>query len=99
MPIASPGDGSKGSIGSQLLSDIRTLCSGFWRRGQHLHASQLREIRVSFPKRVMSKLRSRAKKELVRQGVDRRKLLRQGLSMLIVLKGKVSTAWKAIEHD
>lgn len=36
----------------------------------------------------MSKLRSKAKKELVRQGAGRRNLLRQGLSMFIVLKGK-----------
>lgn len=36
----------------------------------------------------MSKLRSKAKKELVRQGAGRRRLLRQGLSMFIVLKGK-----------
>lgn len=49
-------------------------------------------FKVSFPEEMISKLRSKAKKELVKQGVDKGSLLRQGLNMLSVLKVKVSAA-------
>lgn len=49
-------------------------------------------FKVSFPEEMISKLRSRAKKELVKLGVDRGSLLRRGLNMFSVLKVKVSAA-------